>query len=204
MIKLYMKTCLGILIWISYEYLILNSNIALPSLLRFIFTSLGYTDDPSPGKPISYILGWVGFTLMCTTNLYILKKRTNLLGKKSNPKGWLEFHILCGILGPILIIFHTNFKVNGLVAISFWSMIISFLSGFIGRFFYIQVNTDVNTLKKKISRYDELFQRYVSKHAKLIKFEKFDYIRKQVVATAIGRSNFESSHQQTDSLLRCD
>ncbi len=52
---------------------------------------------------------------------------------------WLEFHIFLCALGPILVIFHTSFKVGGVVAISFWSMIAVVLSGVIGRFIYIQI-----------------------------------------------------------------
>jgi hypothetical protein len=43
------------------------------------------------------------------------------------------------ILGTILVVFHTSFKVGGLAAVSFWSMIIIFLSGFAGRVIYLRI-----------------------------------------------------------------
>jgi len=94
--------------------------------------------NPQTGKSISLFLGWAGFIIMCATNIYVLRKRIfkNAGGKLS---GWLNFHIFCGLLGPTLILFHTNFKIGGLVAVSFWSMVISFLSGIVGRYFYVQI-----------------------------------------------------------------
>ena len=54
-------------------------------------------------------------------------------------KHWLEFHIFLCSLGPVLVLFHTSFKIGGVVAISFWSMVAVVLSGIIGRFIYIQI-----------------------------------------------------------------
>jgi len=50
-----------------------------------------------------------------------------------------NFHIFLCTLGPMLVIFHTSFKVGGVVAISFWSMMAVVLSGVIGRFIYLQI-----------------------------------------------------------------
>jgi hypothetical protein len=54
-------------------------------------------------------------------------------------KYFLEFHIFLCLLGPILVVYHTTFKIGGLVAVSFWSMAAVVLSGLIGRYFYVQI-----------------------------------------------------------------
>jgi hypothetical protein len=95
---------------------------------------------PDPGKPISLVFGYAGFGIMLLTNLYIFRKRLKLLHGIGHLNNWLNFHIFCGLVGPTFILFHSNFKVRGLVAISFWSMIVSFASGVIGRYFYIQIS----------------------------------------------------------------
>ncbi len=95
--------------------------------------------DPTPGKDISLYYGWIGFSIMFLTNLYILRKRLHLMSNWGKISNWLNFHIFCGLVGPTFILFHTNFKIGGLVAISFWSMVISFSSGIIGRYFYMQL-----------------------------------------------------------------
>ncbi len=52
---------------------------------------------------------------------------------------WLNVHIFFGIIGPLLIILHSTFKLNGLVSVSFWAMIGVALSGVIGRYLYTQI-----------------------------------------------------------------
>jgi hypothetical protein len=52
---------------------------------------------------------------------------------------WLDLHIYLGVVGPLLIVLHTAFKVGGLVALSFWSMVAVALSGVMGRYLYLQI-----------------------------------------------------------------
>ena len=153
--------CIFICILLGYEYLVLNQLIVSPSLIKMI---LPYTNrpkfdlNPRPGYPLSYLLGWLGFGIMLLTNLYILKKRLPLFKGQGKMSGWLDFHIFCGMLGPILIIFHSNFKVEGLVAISFWSMIISSSSGIFGRYFYIQTLKKREEIKKYLEKTKNAFE----------------------------------------------
>jgi hypothetical protein len=144
----YELLCLAITLFLGYEFAVYNHRIHYPSVINLInlsfFTKYKLNLDPTPGYPLSYRLGWMGFITMCITNFYILRKRFGFMKTFGKLPGWLDFHIFCGMLGPIFIIFHTNFKVNGLVAISFWSMIISASSGVFGRYFYMQ------TLSKKV------------------------------------------------------
>lgn len=71
--------------------------------------------------------------------LYSSRKRWRALANLGRIKNWLEFHIFLCLLGPILVVYHTTFKVGGLVAVSFWSMAAVVLSGVIGRYFYVQI-----------------------------------------------------------------
>lgn len=70
---------------------------------------------------------------------YMARKRYRVMSRMGLVKHWLEFHIFLCTLGPILILFHSAFKFGGLVAISFWSMVVVFLSGIAGRFIYLQI-----------------------------------------------------------------
>lgn len=136
---------------------------------------------PTPGYPLSYILGWTGLGLMVIMNVYTIRKRVNFLKHTGRLISWLEFHIFCGILGPILIIFHANFKVNGLVSISFWSMIIAATSGIIGRYAYMQTLKKKEDLKKYIIALQKKFM-----HSHLDKFteEKFEEMFQYAYKTA--------------------
>jgi len=71
--------------------------------------------------------------------LYSLRKRTRIFGKWGHVRRWLDIHIYFGILGPTWVVLHTSFKVQGLVALSFWSMVAVALSGVFGRYLYLQI-----------------------------------------------------------------
>jgi hypothetical protein len=51
----------------------------------------------------------------------------------------MDVHIFLGIFGPLLVVLHSSFKVQGLVALSFWSMVIVASSGVLGRYLYMQI-----------------------------------------------------------------
>ncbi len=127
----------------SYEYLALGHQRSL-SILFYLqrhgvpfVQNLNFSTDA--GRPISLVLGWSGIVIMLLTNLYVFRKRFGALRKLGWLPGWLNFHIFCGLLGPTCIVFHSDFKVRGLVAISFWSMIVVAVSGVIGRYLYTQI-----------------------------------------------------------------
>lgn len=79
------------------------------------------------------------FMILFGVSIYIARKRYNFLAKYIRLKYLLEFHIFLCTLGPILVLFHTTFKFNGIVSIAFWSMVAVVLSGVVGRFIYIQI-----------------------------------------------------------------
>ena len=142
MLKIYTYVWILITVILAYEWYALNFDQS-SSITAYLQNDLEILQvfklDPSPGKTISLYYGWIGFSIMCLTNLYIIRKRFSVFQKIGKNENWLNFHIFCGLVGPTFILFHTNFKVGGLVAISFWSMVISFASGIVGKYFYSQV-----------------------------------------------------------------
>jgi len=96
-----------------------------------------------PSGDFGHAFGIIGSTLMIFMLLYSIRKRTRILGKIGKLRNWLDIHIYCGIIGPLLIILHTSFKVQGLVMVSFWSMMAVALSGVFGRYLYLQIPRDV-------------------------------------------------------------
>jgi hypothetical protein len=93
-----------------------------------------------PSGILGHGMGIIGSLLIVIgVSIYMARKRYRIFSRLGILKYWLEFHIFLCTLGPLLIVFHTSFKVGGLVAISFWSMVAVFLSGVIGRFIYIQI-----------------------------------------------------------------
>ena len=138
----------------SYRlYLIILSVIILVTIFLLIYKGFSYYgakfeerhlhqdhENLKPSGIIGHGLGIAGsLCLIIGIVAYMARKRYRALSRLGLLKHWLEFHIFLCTLGPILIFFHTSLKIGGLVAISFWSMVIVFFSGIIGRFIYIQI-----------------------------------------------------------------
>ncbi|MGB5107465.1 MAG: hypothetical protein WBP29_03895 [Candidatus Zixiibacteriota bacterium] len=92
---------------------------------------------PAGSRGIAY--GYIGAAMMILMLTYSLRKRTKLLGKKITLRNWLKLHIYLGVCGPLFIILHSSFKVQGLIAVAFWSMVAVAISGYLGRYLYIQI-----------------------------------------------------------------
>ena len=70
---------------------------------------------------------------------YAIRKRALLLQGWGKLKHWLQVHIFLCTLGPYLILLHTTFRVGGIVAIAFWSMVLVVGSGVFGRYLYARI-----------------------------------------------------------------
>ncbi len=96
-----------------------------------------------PAGSRGLIYGITGASMMILMLVYTIRKRTGLFGRRVPLRIFLDFHIFMGVFGPLLIVLHTSFKVQGLVAIAFWSMVAVALSGYFGRYLYQQVPRDI-------------------------------------------------------------
>lgn len=92
-----------------------------------------------PGGSLGHTFGIIGASMMTIMHVYTLRRRWKVLRSAGRLSAWLDFHIYCGIIGPLFIVLHSTLKVKGLVSVSFWSMVAVVLSGFLGRFLYLQV-----------------------------------------------------------------
>lgn len=92
-----------------------------------------------PAGMIGHAFGVIGSAMMIFMLLYSIRKRIRRLQNLGYLSSWLRVHIYFGIIGPLLIILHSSFKVQGLIAVSFWSMIAVALSGILGRYLYKQI-----------------------------------------------------------------
>ena len=94
----------------------------------------------NPGGLIGHYLGIVG-TILIVVGLfsYMARKRMKVFSRLGILKYWLEFHIFLSTWGTVMVLFHTSFKFGGIVSIGFWSLVIVWVSGVIGRFIYLQI-----------------------------------------------------------------
>jgi hypothetical protein len=91
----------------------------------------------APAGLIGHSFGIAGAAMMAIgVGLYMARKRVRFLAGWGRMSTWLDVHIFLCTLGPFLVVLHTSFRVGGLVAIAFWSMVLVVGSGVFGRFLY--------------------------------------------------------------------
>jgi hypothetical protein len=77
--------------------------------------------------------------MMTMPVIYGVRKRWTRLAGTGSLATWLEVHIFCGIVGPVLVTLHTAFKFNGLISVAYWSMVLVMASGFVGRYWFVRI-----------------------------------------------------------------
>jgi hypothetical protein len=88
-----------------------------------------------------YALGIIGASLMLLLLLYPLRKRINFMRHFGPVKYWFRSHMMLGIIGPICILYHANFKLGAINSnIALFCMITVASSGLIGRYLYRNIH----------------------------------------------------------------
>jgi hypothetical protein len=95
----------------------------------------------TPISGLGYWLGIAGGSLMLILALYPLRKRVRSMSAIGSVTFWFNAHMVLGIVGPVLILWHANFKlgsVNSAVALIATLLIAG--SGVIGRYLHAKIN----------------------------------------------------------------
>src|SRR5512139_1944304 len=93
------------------------------------------------GDAIGHNMGWVGGFIMLTLFLYPLRKRVGFMRNMGVLPAWFKWHMVFGILGPALIMFHSTFHIGSVNAgVALICMLLVSGSGIFGRFFYTKIH----------------------------------------------------------------
>jgi hypothetical protein len=94
---------------------------------------------------VGYWVGIIGATLMATLLLYPLRKRLRFMHSLGAIRHWFRMHIVFGVLGPVLILFHSNFSFGSLNdAVALACTLLVAVSGLVGRYVYAKVHVDLD------------------------------------------------------------
>lgn len=95
----------------------------------------------NPEHGIGYWLGIIGGSLMLLLLLYPAGKKSSILRRLGMVRHWFRIHMIMGLLGPSLILYHCNFSVNALNSkVALYSMLGVASSGLIGRYLYTRIH----------------------------------------------------------------
>jgi hypothetical protein len=95
----------------------------------------------TPGSDFGYYMGVVGGIMMLTLLLYPLRKHLRFMQVLGGMRHWFRVHMLFGIIGPLLILFHSTFTIGSLNAgVALACMLLVAGSGVVGRFMYTRIH----------------------------------------------------------------
>ena len=95
----------------------------------------------TPQRGLGYWLGITGGSMMLLLLLYSARKRLSWLRWLGGIPAWFEFHMVLGVVGPILVLFHANFSLGATNSnVALFSMLLVALSGVVGRYIYTRLH----------------------------------------------------------------
>ena len=109
-------------------------------------------DFVTPKEGAGYWLGIIGGSLMLFLLLYPVRKRSKLLRQLGSTKRWFQMHVVLGLVGPLLVLYHSNFQLGSFNSrVSLYCMLLVAGSGIVGRHIYARVHKDLDGHRSTLS-----------------------------------------------------
>lgn len=106
---------------------------------------------------LGYWLGIAGASSMAVLLLYPLRKRVRFMHSLGATRHWFRMHMVLGVLGPLLVLYHCNFSLGSLNdTVALACTLLVALSGLVGRYVYAKVHADLDGHRASLT---ELTQR---------------------------------------------
>lgn len=106
----------------------------------------------SPKNGLGYVLGIVGGVMLLLQSLYAIRKRMPSLAFLGSVPAWFQWHILLGVIAPVVILIHCGFTLGAANSnIALFSMLLVAGSGIFGRYFYSKIHRGLNGRRSTLS-----------------------------------------------------
>lgn len=145
---------------------------------------------------IGYWLGIIGGSMMLLLLLYPLRKRFRRWSVIGSVKSWFRIHMILGLVGPLMIIFHSGFKLGSFnSSVAFFSMLTVASSGLLGRYLYERIHHGLYGRKIQFEEFysDNELPRLLLKRSKAVEIDlsqEFEQIEKSLT---LGHTEFNRS-----------
>jgi hypothetical protein len=122
--------------------------------------------DPKQGA--GYWLGIVGGSMMLALLLYPVRKRIRFLHRFGETRHWFRMHMVLGLIGPLLILFHSNYELGSFNSrVAFYCMLLVAGSGLIGRHLYAGIHRGLYGRKTTLKELQQDLDRSITQNEKL-------------------------------------
>ena len=106
----------------------------------------------TPGRGTGYWIGIAGGVGILATLAYPLRKYWRPLRNSGTVVGWFKVHMLLGIFGPAVILFHSNFHLGALNSnVALITMLCVAGSGIVGRYLYGKIHYGLHGRRSELS-----------------------------------------------------
>lgn len=106
----------------------------------------------TPGHGTGYWIGIVGAVGILATLGYPMRKHWRPLRDLGTVGGWFNVHMLLGIFGPAVIMFHTNFHLGAMNSkVALYAMLCVAGSGIVGRYLYRKIHHGLSGRRSELS-----------------------------------------------------
>jgi len=114
----------------------------------------------TPQSGFGYLLGILGGSLMLLLLIYPARKRIPGLKAIGSTKLWFQIHMAFGVVGPLLILFHSNFRLGATNSnVALFCMLVVAGSGFFGRYFYAHIHHGLHGRKASLAELRDYAER---------------------------------------------
>jgi hypothetical protein len=93
-------------------------------------------------KPAGYVgqsAGLLAIAIFIFLWLYPVRKKARWLAWTGTVARWLDVHVLAALALPLLVAIHAAWRFEGLIGLGFWSMMVVWASGIVGRYLYARI-----------------------------------------------------------------
>lgn len=123
----------------------------------------------TPEQGTGYWLGIIGGSLMLSLLLYPLRKKVRFLHRLGSTRNWFRMHMILGLLGPLLILYHCNFQLGSFNSrVALYCMLLVAISGIVGRHFYAAIHRGLYGRKLTLGELQKELARSVEKSHGLV------------------------------------
>jgi len=152
-----------------------------------------------PDEGLGYILGIVGGSLMLLLLVYPLRKHMRSLRPLGSIRFWFVFHMLLGLFGPILILYHANFSLGSTNSnVALFSMLLMVTSGIIGRYVYVKIHRGLSHHRCSVDEFEQRLERF---HEEI---KKWDSIDEQTLSRLAGLLSSARANQRLNLFKALD
>jgi hypothetical protein len=107
----------------------------------------------TPQRGFGYALGIIGGSMMILLLLYSARKRVRWLRWMGSVPAWFEVHMAFGIVGPVLVLFHSNFSLGATNSnVALFCMLLVAGSGVVGRYIYTRLHANLENHEETLDQ----------------------------------------------------